>query len=504
MQELVDQETWQQVQDRLSATIGLPVVTVDTTGSIIFKSGEFPWFCTLVMKKGAHFCTLCRQDWADKAAGIYQDSCHAGLYSITAPIIIDDTKVGAIMVESIKADQNLEEAAGKAAILIGLEPDELIDELPNVPSQTAAQLGTIKALLQTFANTLPQIASARSKDKKELTHLNLLFDFLNKLGATFEVPRILNTTLDFCMKSFQLEDCSIRHADETARFAYLKDRDKACTAVEDALWAHVTNSKTSLFLEDVRKDFLIGQLPLVHELENSVLAVPMVWEGTAKGMIVMYGKPGKELLQYEELAFALAKRVEAGLSAASKYKEAQHTAVTDKLTGLYNKHYFNETFKKEVARAAKFKRPTGLLIFDIDNFKSYNDTYGHPEGDKLLAEMGLLLKSTVGAIDTTCRYGGEEFVVVLPETKPEHTLAVAERIRAAVDGKDFPNRKTTISVGCVTCMNSSVSPEFMLKEADRAMYKSKHLGKNRVSGFIIVDKNLGTIDAMEVSSQKVP
>jgi len=306
------------------------------------------------------------------------------------------------------------------------------------------------------------------------------------------------------MKSFQLDDCSIRHQDETARFAYLKERDKACTALEEALWAHVTNSKTSLFLEDVRKDFLIGQLPLVDELENSVLAVPMVWEGTAKGMLVLYGKVGKDLLQYEELAFALAKRVESGLAAASKYKDAQHSAVTDKLTGLYNKHYFNETFKKEIARAAKFKRPTGLIIFDIDNFKSYNDTYGHPEGDKLLAEMGQVLKNTVGAIDTTCRYGGEEFVIVLPETKPEHTQAVAERIRAAVDGKDFPNRKTTISVGCVTCMNSSVSPEFMLKEADRALYKSKHLGKNMVSGFIIVDKNLGTIDAMEVSSQKVP
>lgn len=218
---------------------------------------------------------------------------------------------------------------------------------------------------------------------------------------------------------------------------------------------------------------------------------------------MLYGKVGEDLRMYEDVVRALTQRVETALAAARKYKDAQETAITDKLTNLYNKHYFIETFKNEVARAAKFKRPTSLIIFDIDNFKSYNDSYGHPEGDKLLAQMGKVLREAAGTIDTCCRYGGEEFVVILPETKPEHATAVAEKIRAAVDAANFPNRKTTISVGAVTCMNSSASPDFMLKEADRALYKSKHLGKNRVTGFIIVDKNLGTIDASEASGQKI-
>lgn len=497
MQDLVDAETWQLVQDRLSATIGLPVVTVDMQGRIVFQSGQFPFFCTLVMKKGAQFCTLCRHDWADKAAGVYQDGCHAGLYAITAPIIIEDRKVGALVVESIRAEQQLDQAAGQAAKLIGLEPDELVDEAPNVQKQSAAQVATIKALLETFAMTLPRIASARNQDRKELQQLNVLFDYLNQLNATFDVPKILNTTLNFCMKTFQLEDCSVRHGSELARFAYLESRNQACSALEEGLWAHVSNSKTALFIEDVRKDFLLGQLPRVGGLANSVLAVPILWDGVVRGMLVLYGQVGQHLRGYEEVALALAKRVEMVLAAAARYRQAQESAVTDKLTGLYNKHYFTETFKNEVARAAKFKRPTSLIIFDVDNFKSYNDTYGHPEGDKLLALLGKVLRDAVGTIDTSCRYGGEEFVVILPETKPEHAMAVSERVRAAVDATEFPNRKTTISVGCVTCMNSSASPDFMLKEADRALYKSKHLGKNRVTGFIIVDKNLGTIDASE-------
>ncbi|HSU72716.1 MAG TPA: diguanylate cyclase [Candidatus Binatia bacterium] len=503
MKDLVDHETWQLVQDRFSALIGLPVVTVDMRGQVVFKSGAFPFFCELVMKKGGQFCTLCRQDWADKAAGVYQDSCHAGLYAMSAPIIIDERKVGAIIVESVKADQRMQEAAVKASSLIGLGSDELVDEIPQIPQQGAAELATMRHLLELFAATLPRIASERLKDKRELQQLNVLFDFLNELSATFDVNKILNTTLNFSMKTFGLQDCSIRYGADETRFSYLENRNEACKALENALWAHISNSKTPLFLEDVRNDFLMGQLPGVSSVANSVFALPILWNGVAKGMLVLYGKLDEDLRQYEDVVRALTQRVEAALAAARKYKDAQETAITDKLTNLYNKHYFVETFKNEVARAAKFKRPTSLIIFDIDNFKSYNDTYGHPEGDKLLAQMGKVLREAAGTIDTCCRYGGEEFVVILPETKPEHALAVGEKIRAAVDGANFPNRKTTISVGSVTCMNSSASPDFMLKEADRALYKSKHLGKNRVTGFIIVDKNLGTIDASEASGQKI-
>jgi len=503
MRELVDAETWQSVQDRLSALLGLPVVTVDMQGQVVFKSGQFPFFCELVMKRGAHFCTLCRQDWADKASGVYQDSCHAGLYSVSAPIIINDRKVGAIIVESIRSEQRMNDAAAKAAVLIGVGQEELVDEIPRIPIQGAAQLQSIRHLLELFAATLPKLASEKLKDKRELQQLGVLFDFLNEMSVTFDLSKILNTTLNFCMKTFLLQDCSIRYGENEVRFAFLENRNDACRPLEDALWAHVSNSRMPLFLEDVRTDFLLGQLPGVSAVANSVFALPIIWNGVVKGMLVMYGKLGENLQQYEDVIFALTQRVEAALAAAKKYKDAQETAVTDKLTGLYNKHYFQETFKNEVARAAKFKRPTALLIFDVDHFKSYNDTFGHPEGDKLLAQMGTTLKDTVGAIDTCCRYGGEEFVVVLPEAKPEHAMAVAERIRAAVEAKEWPNRKTTISVGVITCMNSSASPDFMLKEADRALYKSKHLGRNRVTGFIIVDKNLGTIDASEASGQKV-
>lgn len=495
MRELVDAPTWQLVQDRLSAAIGLPVVTVDLRGQVMFRSGQFPFFCVLVEKKGGQFCTLCRQDWAAKTAGVYQDSCHAGMFSISVPIIIDDKKVGALVVESIRAEQNLADAAGKAARLIGLEADELLDEVDNVPKQTQTQIAVIRATMETFAVTLPKIASDRSKDRKELQQLNVLFEFLNQINATFDVHKILNTALNFCMKTFPIEDCAVRYAQDGARFSYLENRNAACKPIEDAVWAHVSNTRTPLLVDDIRQDFMLSQLPGAETLGNSLLAVPIIWDQAVRGMIVLYSKPGKELLSFQDVVTALGKRLELALAAAARYKQAQETAVTDKLTGLYNKHYFTETFKHEVARAAKFKRPTSMVIFDIDSFKSYNDTYGHPEGDKLLAEMGKVLKQAVGVIDTCCRYGGEEFCVILPETKHEHAMAVAERIRAAVDAYVFPNRKTTISVGCVTCLNSSATPDFMLKEADRALYKSKHLGKNRVTGFIIVDKNLGTIEA---------
>ncbi len=162
-------------------------------------------------------------------------------------------------------------------------------------------------------------------------------------------------------------------------------------------------------------------------------------------------------------------------------------AVTDDLTGLANKRAFRETIEREAARAGRFGHSLSLLLVDLDDFKRVNDTYGHPQGDEVLREVGRVLTRESREIDEPARYGGEEFAVALPETEAEGALEVAERIRAAVaalriervDGAREPLR-VTASLGLATRSGASAEVEDLIAAADDALYEAKRAGKDRV------------------------
>lgn len=161
-------------------------------------------------------------------------------------------------------------------------------------------------------------------------------------------------------------------------------------------------------------------------------------------------------------------------------------SITDKLTSLYNRRYFDEALEKEVLRAKRSKHALCLLFIDIDKFKHLNDTYGHHEGDKVLQNLGVLIKTHVrDKVDIACRYGGEEFVVILPETECRNAITLAERIRANFSNLKFyisSANKTiqkTISIG-ITDFTLASDANSMIVNADKAMYKAKKLGGDKV------------------------
>ena len=118
-----------------------------------------------------------------------------------------------------------------------------------------------------------------------------------------------------------------------------------------------------------------------------------------------------------------------------------HLAITDGLTQLYINRYFRQKLQDEIRRSKRFGRPVSLILLDIDHFKQFNDTYGHQQGDLVLVLVAKILRETVRETDIPCRYGGEEFVVVLPETGAEEALGLAERLRTAIADHEFPGRK---------------------------------------------------------------
>ena len=161
-------------------------------------------------------------------------------------------------------------------------------------------------------------------------------------------------------------------------------------------------------------------------------------------------------------------------------------AVTDELTGLHNRRYLESHLAALAEQAYARKKPLALMMLDIDHFKLINDRYGHDAGDVVLREFALRLKLAVRGIDLACRYGGEEFVVVMPETDLGMAETIAERLRHAIASEPFvvsdecKHLEVTISIGVAIFEENGEAVADVLKRADVAMYQAKHTGRNRV------------------------
>ncbi|MFP4687424.1 MAG: diguanylate cyclase [bacterium] len=214
---------------------------------------------------------------------------------------------------------------------------------------------------------------------------------------------------------------------------------------------------------------------------NEVIVFPLETEAHKLGYLLLT-QDAKFSENEINLLVIMVQQIKIALENAHHYMNA----VTDELTGLYNRRFLDLQIKKELADPDS--KPVGLLMIDIDNFKQYNDTYGHPAGDEVLEKLAEVfhrqvrttdVKGTARKLDTVARYGGEEFTVILPRTDLKNSVAVAERIRAAVENIDDFEEKITISLGA-TISDNADTPNSLLQRADRALYEAKEKGKNRV------------------------
>jgi len=163
-----------------------------------------------------------------------------------------------------------------------------------------------------------------------------------------------------------------------------------------------------------------------------------------------------------------------------KAGEYAQRSITDSLTGLLNRRYIEERLTEEMNRSDRTGDPVTFMMLDVDEFKSYNDRYGHPAGDEALELIGQILRENLRGADVAARYGGEEFSVLLPETNLEEAQAIAERIRRHVEDTRFPKRKVTVSIGIATLGGSLDDTKKFIKAADDALYAAKRAGRNNI------------------------
>jgi len=160
-------------------------------------------------------------------------------------------------------------------------------------------------------------------------------------------------------------------------------------------------------------------------------------------------------------------------------------AEVDGLTGLGNRQQFNRRWEQEIACFERYGTPLSVILCDLDHFKRINDSFGHPAGDEVLQGFSKVIAQSVRTTDVACRYGGEEFVVIMPHTAPADALIVAERIRTALAGVTFPRHpehRVTVSIGIagLSGLLPGMTKERWVEHADKALYAAKHSGRNRV------------------------
>ncbi|HVF30322.1 MAG TPA: diguanylate cyclase [Pyrinomonadaceae bacterium] len=160
--------------------------------------------------------------------------------------------------------------------------------------------------------------------------------------------------------------------------------------------------------------------------------------------------------------------------------EFEQLSVTDALTGLLNRRYLEKRLNEEIQRSKRHRFPMSMMMLDVDDFKSYNDTFGHPAGDKALKIVASVLKDMLRGADVAVRFGGEEFAVLLPQTTSVEAAVIAERLRQRIEHTEFPKRKVTVSIGIASCSKDIDTPEDIVGAADHALYEAKNHGRNNV------------------------
>ncbi len=222
------------------------------------------------------------------------------------------------------------------------------------------------------------------------------------------------------------------------------------------------------------------------------VVIPLAVKGTTEGYLCL-GKRSSMTPEFDLVTFLnlLGKNLAMLIERQILFEEMKRLSLTDPLTGLYNIRYFYEAVEAEVNRATRYREVFSVIIFDIDNFKKVNDTYGHQAGDDVLKEVAEVLRGQSRSADTAARYGGEEFVMLLPRTEKTSALQLAERIKDAIEQRLFCPETTsidgktkgiriTISGGLAAFPEDGSTVRQLLYRADMALYRAKALGKARV------------------------
>jgi diguanylate cyclase (GGDEF)-like protein/PAS domain S-box-containing protein len=338
---------------------------------------------------------------------------------------------------------------------------------------------------------------AREELRRLHEHLKFEKQKLEKIlnfGEQIETIRSLDKLVDFIVGQaasiLDSDRCSLMLMDEHSEELCIKAAiglqpdviTKSKLSIGEGIAGLVAKEGKPMLVEVVDADERINRGNLPGYRTKSFLSAPVKLGGKFIGVINVTEKNGQENPTYDDIdlkiLLAIGRQVAIAIENAQLSKELKYLTIKDPLTALYNHRYLMECLAYEIRRFKRFERPLCLLIMDLDDFKQYNDAYGHKEGDILLKKVGHILQTTFREVDVVCRYAADEYVAILPETEEVEVKRIAELISGSVSHLKL-KRPVTMSMGIAKCQKDMNRHDFILK-ADAALSKAKKDGKNKI------------------------
>jgi diguanylate cyclase (GGDEF)-like protein len=324
-----------------------------------------------------------------------------------------------------------------------------------------------------------------------------LYQASARLTEARRVEEILKQVLLFCGEVSAFETCAICLVTESGdeftvpvAEGYPRSVSEQRLSLESPTWAGwiLRSREEPLVIRFTRRT----GMPILYPGEKarrevSFLGVPLVAKRSVNGALLLTRAGAPFSASEVRVLRILCNQAAVAVENARVYERVEQMAATDGLTGLFNRRFFEEALVRELARADREEGRLALLLLDIDHFKQLNDTYGHTMGDLVLKQVAAVLRSTLRKGDVLARFGGEEFVIVLPSASIAGAHDFAERVRRAVASSSIhpggARRKVTVSGGWAIFPDDASGSEELIERADRALYAAKEGGRNRMVGY---------------------
>ncbi len=416
-------------------------------------------------------------------------------------VVIADARFSALLASVHNADED----ATRDLVVWTFEPDIVYSALEYLMARvTAEQEFYSNTFAQAVRVSTPQATSLQltlgvttklarllqEQAEREIAVNHLATAIRNSL----ELDSVLQTAADEVGRALNVHSCAVRVEGAVVGQQMTKSylRPEVDTDDEDLLLGHV-DSVSARLLDSPESYVSEGdgsQSPNV--LADAV--VPLIHQRSLIGFLLVRSDDMSRIWVDNELRLlhTVADQLVVAVNQAHLFAQMQQQALTDGLTGCYNRRAFEMQLERDLHQATRLRQPLSLIMLDFDNFKHVNDQAGHDAGDLALRMFADNVREELRAVDCAARFGGDEFVIILPQANIDGALLVAERLRKRIEQMDVPGfGKVTSSFGVATFPDHASSRDTLIVAADRALYASKNAGRNRVSipePFLITDE----------------
>jgi diguanylate cyclase (GGDEF)-like protein len=403
--------------------------------------------------------------------------------------------------------------------LIGTSILIILIKVPGFIKGYRRRRNDIERLLATLAETRGENRQLNQDLNKAVFEILALFEFTSILGDNSDFERMLEQMVDTIKRILDYDGCCLFFIDETKKQLFTKVN-RGFPAVlnttripeDQFLTGHVIRTGQALLINEFDSEYrYYGCESLKYRnlagRFQSFVAVPLLVQNKPIGILLIAKRPPFALTQDDlRLLFIIANQAALAIQNMRLYDEVYQSSITDGLTGVYNHRYFREELEARLSEAEVLQVSLSLLMLDIDNFKGFNDTYGHQVGDFVLKEVAGIITETLGdGAALVARYGGEEFAVILPNTNTRTAVRTAELLRSAVSTHHFSPKENddihsvTISVGVASfpedIKNMARKVEELIDKADESLYAAKNTGRNRVCSIAgLAKKNMRKVN----------